>query len=514
MKKLVFASVMALASLSLVSAPMLRAQDSTITIKDPAEFNTYQNASTQKDPQARAAALESFLETYPQSVVKSAVLDSLIDTYQSLQNSDKALSAASRQLQVDPNNMKAIFISVFIKKSQCAKTQNAQTCDDAAVLAHKGLLVPKSAGMADADWKKLTGGTYPIFHSAIALDDAIAKKDFKGAVAEYTAELMLYTDDQTKTVGLQDTLLLAQAYAQPGAMDLVKSIWFYSRAWNFVPASYKPTVEKSLDYYYKKYHGDLKGLDDIKAQAALTTFPPGTLVIAKAKTPAEQIHDLILTTPNLTTLNLSDKEFILAAGAKEDADKLWAVLKDQATPVPGTVIEAPASAMKVVVIQGVKPRDFTVNLQNQTACKDFPAAGSDMKQQQDFILSSGVKADTDELGTIFADPKPPIKKIEIEPLVSAIKVAVTDDAKAAKISDFIVRLKTPVPCKEAPAAGFDYGQQSKGEAELDGTYDTYRQVPATATLAQTAEIVLRDGVIVPEKKRSAAPHKPAAGHHK
>ncbi len=42
MKKLVFASVMALASISLVCAPMLRAQDSTITIKDPAEYNAYQ----------------------------------------------------------------------------------------------------------------------------------------------------------------------------------------------------------------------------------------------------------------------------------------------------------------------------------------------------------------------------------------------------------------------------------------------------------------------------------------
>jgi hypothetical protein len=43
MKKSVFASVMALAILSLFTAPMLRAQDS-ITIKDPAEFNTYNNA--------------------------------------------------------------------------------------------------------------------------------------------------------------------------------------------------------------------------------------------------------------------------------------------------------------------------------------------------------------------------------------------------------------------------------------------------------------------------------------
>ena len=36
MKKLIFASVMASACLSLFITPMLRAQDSTITIKDPA----------------------------------------------------------------------------------------------------------------------------------------------------------------------------------------------------------------------------------------------------------------------------------------------------------------------------------------------------------------------------------------------------------------------------------------------------------------------------------------------
>ena len=52
MKKLIFASVMALASISLVLAPMLRAQDS-ITIKDPAEFNSYQMATSQQAPAAK-----------------------------------------------------------------------------------------------------------------------------------------------------------------------------------------------------------------------------------------------------------------------------------------------------------------------------------------------------------------------------------------------------------------------------------------------------------------------------
>ena len=297
MKKIIFASVMALASLGMFSAPMLRAQDSTITIKDPAEFNTYNNAIGQGDPKAKAAALESFLVAYPQSVVKGAVLDLLIDTYQGLGDADKTLGAASRLLQADANNMKAIFISVFLKKAQCGKTGDAQTCDDAAALARKGLLAPKPAGTSDADWKKLTAGTYPAFHSAIALDDAVAKKDFKAAIAEYTAELMLYPDAQNPSgLGLQDTLLLAKAYSQPGSKDLVKAIWFYARAWDFAPPSYKPSIEKSLDYYYRKYHGSLDGLDDVKRMAALATFPPVVFTVEKTPvTPADQDHD---STPN------------------------------------------------------------------------------------------------------------------------------------------------------------------------------------------------------------------------
>jgi hypothetical protein len=447
MKKLVFASVMALASLGLFTAPMLRAQDSTITIKDPAEFNTYNNAcggcaspTGQRDPNAKpsAPALESFLLAYPQSVVKGGVLDMLIDAYQGLHDDANTLSAATRLLQVDPNNMKAIFISVFLKKTQCGKTSDAQTCDDAAALARKGLLASKPAGMSDADWKKLTSGTYPAFHSAIAFDDAVSKKDFKGAVTEYTAELMLYTDAETQSgPGLQDTLFLAKAYSQPGAKDLVKAIWFYARVWNFVPPTAKPTIEKSLEYYYKTFHGDLKGLDDIKSQAARTTFPPGTLVIQAAKTPAEFAHDALVG-GDPAKLNLGDKEFILANGVKEDADKLWAVLKDQISPVPGIVIEASASV---------------------------------------------------------------------------IKMAVSKEAKEAQppYADFIVNLKKPLADKEIPAVGYAY--KIPPATALVGTYDSFTVVPATDTASAAALIVLRDGEIQLEKKKTVAVHpKPAAGH--
>ncbi len=443
MKKIVLASVMALAVISLVSAPTLRAQD--LSIKDPAEYNAYSQATTQSDPVAKAAAEESFLQTYPQSVVKAIVLKSLLETYQGQGDAVHALSAASRLLQVDPANMEAIFMSVAIKVQQCKKgldpktgfATDPQPCDDAAALAQKGLTAPKPSAVSADDWKKQTNTAYPVFDSAIAADDVYSKKDFKAAIDEYRQELMLFTADQTTSgTGLVDTLNIAEAYVKLAPPDAVNAVWFYARAWNFAPASFKPQIEKKLDYWYNKYHGGLDGLDGIKSQAAATVFPPGTLVIKPAATPAEKIHNILETTPDLTTLALADKELVLAYGEKEDADKLWALMKDKDTPVPGIVIEATASV---------------------------------------------------------------------------IKVAVTEDAKQSKTPDFIVNLKTPLADKDVPQPGFEYGLSSKNQAELDGTYDSYTQIPATDTVAQSAQIVLRDGVVVPVTK--APVHKPAAGHH-
>ena len=440
MKKFVLASMMALAGIAFVAAPRLQAQD--ITIKDPAEFNTYQMFSTQSDPKAKAAAGESFLKTYPQSVVKNAVLDALVDSYAASNDQDGVLSACTRLLQVDPNNLKAIIYSVNIKKQQCTKTSDPQTCDDAAALAQKGLQVTKPANTSDEDWKKLTHASFTIFHSTIALDDGISKKDWKAAQDEYKSELNGLDPSESTSSGLVDELQLAQAYSMPGSsQDLKQAVWFYARVWDFAPDQYKRQIEPKLEYWYKKYHGGLDGLDDIKQQAKASTFPPGTYTIALAKTPAEQIHDLLASTPDGgKSLALADKETVLAVGSKDDADKLWALLQGQETPVPGVVTEA--------------------------------------------------TADT-------------------------IKVAVTEDSKATKVPDFIVNLKKPLTDVELKTIqpGFEFKTQP--DATLVGTYDTYRQLPATDKTSASAEIVLKDGEFIPQEKKKPAPvhhapaHKPA-----
>ncbi len=522
MKKLFFATAIALASMSLASASVLQAQGSnqgTISIANPAEFNAYQTAVTQSNPSAKAAALESFLQAYPKSVAKKAVLDDLIDTYQSLNQPDKVLSAASRLLQLDPNNMKAIYISVYIEEIQCNQSvdpatgvsKNPQVCDNAATLAQRGLAVPKPASIADADWTKMTGATYPIFDSAIALDDTASKQDYSAAIAEYRKELMLDSPEATERgQGLVDTLQLAEAYAKPKTHNEVLACWFFARAWNFAPPAYKAQIEPKLEYWYKHYHGALDGLNAVKTAAAATVFPPPGFTIKPAATPAQIADKVVNETPDLTQLNLGDKEFILANGSPADQQKLWSVLQGQLTPVPGIVISDPANVLNVEVttVRSVKPQDFVVHLTTPQDCSAVPAPPRDFKiaDAQQYILSNGVQADTSAMGDLLTRVAG-IRRIVIDPAVAVINMAVSQDAQDNKSADFTVNMKTPVSCKDAPAPGFQ--MKTLPAEELDATYSSYQPIPATATRLATAQIVMSGGFIQKQPPKEP-PRRPAA----
>jgi len=492
-----------------------------ITIQDPAEYNAYQSATAQTQPAARASALEDFLTHYPQSVAKKAVLNELVQIYRQLNDQAKMLSAADRLLQVDPSSMDAVFWSVYAKRNECEKnidpasgeSKDPKICDDAAALAQKGLTLEKSAGVSDENWKKMTDTAYPIFHSAIALDDAVVKKDYAGAIKEYTAELMLYPANQTTSGNaLVDTLNLAEAYAKPGpSRDEVKATWFYARAWDYAPAAFKPQILTKLDYWYKRYHGTMdppaqitSQIDAIKAQAQSSLFPPATFSIAAAPTPAELAHHA-LASSDPKTLSLEDKEYILANGSQSDAQQLWSLLENQMTPVPGIVISDPATVLKVSVTTAAspKPKDYTVKLNNPAPCGSVPAPPSSelkVSEARDYLNANGASADVAGIENLDR-----ARKVAIEPAVTVINMAVTQDAKDSKTADFAVNLKDPLDCKSAPDPGFEM-KTLPGE-ELDGTYSTYTIVPATSNEAARAQIVLNDGFVQSEKKAANKPER-------
>ena len=384
----VFASMSVMAGFSLATAPTLLAQTGpSISIKDPAEFNAYQNATTQSTPQATASASESFLTQYPQSVVKQSVLDGLVDAYAQFDPA-KTIDAANRLLQLDPNNLKATFWVAAIEKQQAASNpaQTADLMDKAAAMATKGLADTKPADVKDDAWAKQRAATDPVFYSILSNDDLYgSKKDLPAAVTAFRTELEYLSknspDATTKGAGLNDTLQLGQTYAQLTPPDMINAVWFLARAENFAPANFKAGIDKQAKYWYKRYHGKEDGFDKVLAQAATTVFPPPDFKIDPAPTPKDIADGVVASTPDLSTLALGDKEYILANASTANAEKLWALLKDQVTQVPGTVISATASQIQVAVTEDAKTdkkADFTVNLKTPLADKDVPAAGAEL----------------------------------------------------------------------------------------------------------------------------------------
>jgi hypothetical protein len=393
MKKVLLASVLAsmtaAAGLSFAAAPALMAQapaasSDQITIKDPAEFNAYQNIATQTSPQSKASASESFLTSYPQSIVKKAVLAGLMEAYSQFDPA-KTVDAAKRVLQSDPNNLEAMYLIALIEKQQAGsnQAQQSQLLDDAAAMAQKGLQATKPAEVKDEDFKKQKSTTDPVFHSVIAYDDEVSKKDIKAAIDEFRTELQSIPADQTKVApALNDTLVLGQAYSQLTPPDMVNAVWFLARAENFAPANYKPVIDKQARYWYKRFHGKEDGFDAVLAAAANSVFPPDGFKIDPAPTPKDIADGVVTSTPDLSTLALGDKEYILANASHDNAEKLWALLKDQTSQIPGTIlaISDDHKQLQIAVTDDAKQdkkADFTVNMKEPIPDKDLPTVGSD-----------------------------------------------------------------------------------------------------------------------------------------
>ncbi|HVW77318.1 MAG TPA: hypothetical protein VHB45_06880 [Alloacidobacterium sp.] len=395
MKKVVVASVLAVATGAAYYLPAALAMDDgqtqgaqagQITIKDPAEYNAYTNAVGQSSPAAKASAIEQFLQQYPNSVVKEDMLVQLMAAYEQAGQADKELDAANRLLQVNPNNLRALTIVVYMEKKDPSKL------DDAANRAKAALAAPKPANVSDADFQKLKAATTPIFEDAIAAD-ANSKKDYKAAIDAYTAELKAYSDPaQTQSgPGLLATYNLGNAYVSQDPKDLVNGVWFLTRAAQFAPAGYKDQIEKAAEYWYKKYHcaqddsacqTNLDGYAAIQALTKTNLFPPDSYKPVAAPpppSPQELAHKAVTSTPDLKNLALADKEFILANGTPEDAGKVWDVLKDVTAEVPGTVISATADSVQLAVSDDAKQSqkaDFTINM--KTPLKEVPAAGANV----------------------------------------------------------------------------------------------------------------------------------------
>ncbi|HEY6412798.1 MAG TPA: hypothetical protein VIX42_03885 [Edaphobacter sp.] len=390
MKKVVVASLLAVASV----APAARmavaqtqvnlgsnAQASGGIQMSPAEYKAYNDAIGQTTPQTKAAALEAYLTAYPQSAVKAATLEQLMLAYSAF-DPVKTLDAADRLLQVDPNNLRALTFEAYFRQQTGDQATDPATkqaaYDKAAEYAQKGLTVTKPQEMSDADFNALKTAATPVFYRAIATA-ALGKKDAATAVDALKKSLASVPEADTTKPGplLQDTYTLGSAYYQSTPPDLLNCAWYAARAAAFAPEPYKSQMLPLAKYCYKKYHGADDGFDALLVAVQQSLNPPAGFTIKPAPQPADIVAQVIASTPDLATLAISDKEFILTNGKPEDAAKVWDTIKGKSVQFPGaTVISVSDTELKVAVSDDAvqsKTADFTFQLKEPL--KTPPAVG-------------------------------------------------------------------------------------------------------------------------------------------
>jgi hypothetical protein len=246
----------------------------------------------------------------------------------------------------------------------------------------------KAANVSDADFQKQKDQVVNIMHGIIG-DAAFKEKNWPVA-----QQNLLFSAKGNETAqNVIDIYWLALSYLQAAPklapnqsasqvpdyqQDMLNGLFWMAKAVSLAPAGpAKQQFNTAGQYFYKKYHGSADGWDQVVAAAATQTEPTAQFQITPAPSPAEQITQLLATTPDILQLGFDNWETILTYGKPEDQAKVWDFLKGKPLELPGTVISATENQIQLAVSQDAindKRADVTVNLAKPLT--DLPAPGT------------------------------------------------------------------------------------------------------------------------------------------
>ena len=364
------------------------AQSSQKQIKDPAEYNAYVNAIQQTNPAQKAAAVEAFLQTYPNSVMKEDALEQLMAAYQGAGDAQKTIDTANRILQVDPNNVRALALLAYNSRAAASQggPQMQQNLQNAEQYGQKGLQalqnMTKPEGMSDADFVKLHNNFTAIFDGAVAFA-ALQKKDFATAQKDYREAV----GDEAQP-DVVDVYQLATADLEAKPMN-PEGFWFVIKASQLAQG---PGQQQILDYGRKKYiryHGKEEGWTDLvnQAKASQSIMPPSGFTVAAAPpppSPAEQAADLVKS-KDPKQMSFAEWELVLSSGNQQAADTVWNAIKDKAVKLGDNVVIS-ATTTKAMLAGSdddidAKKADIDLTMAKPLPAKLVPAAGARMNFQ-------------------------------------------------------------------------------------------------------------------------------------
>src|SRR5271165_4427756 len=377
--------VFAIAALVHQSAAQAAAPSSQKQVKDPAEYNSYVNAIQQSNPAQKAAAIEAFLQTYPNSVMKEDALVQLMGGYQQAGDAQKMVDAANRALQVNPNNVRALALLTYYYRASTTAQNLAQNLGLVQKYAQQGeqalTNLSKPEGMSDADFTKFHNEVSAIFEGGLGFV-ALQKKDNPGAAKDFRTAV---SEESQPTIA--DVYPLAQADLEAKPMN-PEGFWFIVKASQMAQGDGQQQILEYGRKKYIRYHGKEEGWTELVAQAKASSsvMPPAGFTVAAAPpppSPAEQAADLVKS-KDPKQMSFAEWELVLSSGNQQAADKVWDTLKDKAVKLGANVISATAS--KVMLAGSAddfddKKADITLTMAKPIPAKLTPAVGSLMQFQ-------------------------------------------------------------------------------------------------------------------------------------
>lgn len=250
--------------------------------KSREEYDDFQKMAAEKDPNKRISLAQAVLQKYPNSDFKDAADVAMMQAYQQLGDSAKAIDAGRNAVQANPDNLDALvylsFAFPFVFKAD--DPQAASKLSQAESAARHGLEVlqklQKPANVTDEQFNQFVKQTRGNFNSALGFV-ALQGKDYPAAI---TALKTAAEDNQSDFYTFY-RLGLAYLYSSPPDFD--NAIWNLARSVALAKAAKSPDatgIEKFYSQVYVGRHGSDQGRNDVVTQAASSVNPPEGFKVA------------------------------------------------------------------------------------------------------------------------------------------------------------------------------------------------------------------------------------------
>lgn len=224
------------------------------TAKDQAESDLYTNISNEKDQAKKLALLDQWTLKYPDTAFKEERNLFYVQAYSGMAGSGMQAGATPDQLAA------------------------AEKADRTLIEKADTFFAPdiKMASVSAADWAKAKSDVVTLAHKSLA-NIGMQRKNPEGyaaAQAEYRKLLEANPNDAATAYLLGTAIASEHKVARTP-----EALYQFARAAMISgPGALTPVGQKETEAYLKKtyigYHGDDKGLDDLKAMAAKSPFPP------------------------------------------------------------------------------------------------------------------------------------------------------------------------------------------------------------------------------------------------